>query len=393
MLNILRAAAQAKGPLSTTSLRHLSSEGETLAYQAQLLERDRLVEANIHTSSTTGAPDVAIIKAVTSAGHDYLEQNALAPEEVVVQYVDAKWARDSKRLKEERTKEEDRVNTDSMNRGVYSSTVRLNGLRVARKEELRRLLERRVELTVEACRGAGVPLQGTVSADLQSFLLRLQQERLEETQSLLRKEAAKCQLDSTFVISQLERGVQADAQSVLSDALDLLRAETAGMQFSSPTVQSEVHTMDAPEESSNRKVFIVHGHDEAKLRELKELLKEEWDLEPVVLGPLAGRGRTIIEKFEQEAEGVRFALVLLTPDDLVAGAGDDSKEYRPRPNVVFELGWFCGRLGRDRVCILRKGDAAIHSDLAGVEWIGFQEDVSEKVMKLREELRGAGLVE
>ncbi len=78
-------------------------------------------------------------------------------------------------------------------------------------------------------------------------------------------------------------------------------------------------------------------------------------------------GRTIIEKFEQESEHVGFALILLTPDDLaIDPATPDRTAERARQNVIFELGYFVGRLGRGRVCLLRKGNIEMPSDLQGV---------------------------
>lgn len=76
------------------------------------------------------------------------------------------------------------------------------------------------------------------------------------------------------------------------------------------------------------------------------------------------QGRTIIEKFEDAARDVGFAIVLFTPDDEAIHAGQSSQ--RARQNVVFELGYFSGVLGRGKVCLLRKGDVEIPSDLYGV---------------------------
>jgi hypothetical protein len=98
------------------------------------------------------------------------------------------------------------------------------------------------------------------------------------------------------------------------------------------------------------KVFLIHGHDDANLLRLQRLLSTRWKIPPVVLREEAGRGRTLIEKFEQEAEEATFAIALLTPDDMVQMA--ERNYLQPRPNVVFELGWFCGRLGRDNTLIL-----------------------------------------
>ncbi|WP_312865064.1 TIR domain-containing protein [Rhizobium leguminosarum] len=39
---------------------------------------------------------------------------------------------------------------------------------------------------------------------------------------------------------------------------------------------------------------------------------------------------------------------------------------RARQNVIFERGYFAGKLGRGRVCLLRKGEVEIPSDLFGI---------------------------
>jgi predicted nucleotide-binding protein len=116
---------------------------------------------------------------------------------------------------------------------------------------------------------------------------------------------------------------------------------------------------------SSRKVFVVHGHDEGALHGVARFL-EQLRLEAIVLREQADQGRTIIEKFEALAGEVGFAVVLLTPDDLVAPAATSSQVSRARQNVILELGYFVGRVGRGQACLLRKGDVEIPSDLYGV---------------------------
>lgn len=84
-----------------------------------------------------------------------------------------------------------------------------------------------------------------------------------------------------------------------------------------------------------------------------------------MLKELPNQGQTIIEKFESAAD-VGFAVVLLTPDDLASSAKSETLDARARQNVIFELGFFAGKLGRGRVCLLRKGHVEIPSDLYGV---------------------------
>ena len=142
----------------------------------------------------------------------------------------------------------------------------------------------------------------------------------------------------------------------------------------------------------NRDIFIIHGHDHTNMMRLERLLKNRFDLNPLILIDKAGQGRTLIEKFEEIAQTCHFAFALLTPDDLVKVAV--GREYaQARPNAIFELGWFCGRLGRRRICILTKEGTHLHSDLAGISRIEFKENVEEKITAIESELRAATLVE
>jgi len=311
--------------------------------------------------------------------------------ETIETYIANHWTRESKNIRDERIQELGRVNADAADRGLYNSTVRLNGLRVAYSDALRKLLETRVHLVVDACEAARLPLEGTLRDELSGFLARLQRDELAQSRTSLRDEAMKSHLGSPTGTPQLERALAVDAQRALQDALTLIQAEAARLKLATPETIPD-SPMPVPD-TNRRRVFIIHGHDEARLLELEKLLKEQWDLQSVVLRDQPGKGTTLIEKFEREATGVDFAIALLTPDDLVPGKDRDAEEHRPRPNVVFELGWFYGRLGRDRVCILRKRGTQIHSDLNGIGYIEFDTRVADKVPELQRELRDAGLVD
>jgi len=116
-------------------------------------------------------------------------------------------------------------------------------------------------------------------------------------------------------------------------------------------------------------IFVVHGHDEATKNEV-ELFLSEIGSEPVVLHRQADEGLTILAKFEKRS-AVGFAIVLLTPDDAVCKADGTLIERRARQNVAFELGFFCGALGRNRVrCVYREG-TALPSDISGLVYKPF----------------------
>ncbi|MCB9662363.1 MAG: nucleotide-binding protein, partial [Sandaracinaceae bacterium] len=137
-----------------------------------------------------------------------------------------------------------------------------------------------------------------------------------------------------------------------------------------------------------KKVFIVHGHDEGPMASVARLL-ERLEIEPVILSEQTNRGRTIIEKFEDEASDCRFAIALLTPDDLGRSVKDAELRHRARQNVILELGYFMARLGRGKVCALHKGDLELPSDISGILWISY--DGSGWRLELAKELRDAGL--
>lgn len=118
----------------------------------------------------------------------------------------------------------------------------------------------------------------------------------------------------------------------------------------------------------SKRVFVVHGHDgEAKQTTARFL--EHIGLEPIILHEQPNSGRAIIEKFELHAD-VGFAVVLLTPDDVAHPANEETKvSRRARQNVIFELGYFIGRLTRSRVCALYKPGVEIPSDYQGVGYV------------------------
>jgi predicted nucleotide-binding protein len=137
--------------------------------------------------------------------------------------------------------------------------------------------------------------------------------------------------------------------------------ESSGTEHPKPGTRK---TMD-----NSRDVFVVHGHDLGMQQTVARFL-EKLKLKPIILNEQASRNRTIIEKFEAYSS-VRFAVVLLSPDDVGAAKGQEPKP-RARQNVILELGYFLGALGRENVCALHKGDVELPSDLHGVIWVPYE---------------------
>lgn len=137
------------------------------------------------------------------------------------------------------------------------------------------------------------------------------------------------------------------------------------------------------------KVFLVHGHDN-ELKETVARFLERIDLIPIVLHEQANRGQTIIEKFEKHSN-VPYAIVLLTPDDVGNISENDGKmNPRARQNVIFELGYFYGKLGRANVCAILRDNIERPSDSDGILYVGFDPSGGWKML-LTKELKAAGL--
>ena len=101
-------------------------------------------------------------------------------------------------------------------------------------------------------------------------------------------------------------------------------------------------------------IFLAHGRDNEFKWEVKNFIERIVDrtkVQVVILHEQANQGQTLLEKFEQYASTASYAVVLPTPDD-VGGSVGDAQESRARQNVIFELGFFCGRLGRKHVAAI-----------------------------------------
>lgn len=139
-------------------------------------------------------------------------------------------------------------------------------------------------------------------------------------------------------------------------------------------------------------IFVIHGRDEAKWRELKDILKSEFHLNPIVLLEQPDAGcKTVIEKFEHYAQTCSYAIAVFTPDDEVR-TGEDAY-LQARPNVIYELGWFCGRLGRSGAMLLLKEGTSLFSDFGGIIQKRFSQNISEKVVEIKRDLVASGILD
>nr|WP_301273870.1 nucleotide-binding protein [Acetobacter cerevisiae] len=161
-----------------------------------------------------------------------------------------------------------------------------------------------------------------------------------------------------------------------------------GRDFKTFIEQSAPAKQDAPSTSVDlNKIFVVHGRDNGTKETVARFL-EQQGLQPVILHEQPSRGMTIPEKLIANSD-VGFAVVLLTPDDVGRAKTDTEEKPRARQNVMLELGYFVGRLGRDKVCALLKDTVELPSDYVGVVYVSW-DDADAWKMELAKEMHAAG---
>ena len=198
---------------------------------------------------------------------------------------------------------------------------------------------------------------------------------------------------SSQIIKDFNEGVanyfKTPSYKSVENILAIVRA--AITRFSrSPELLDRKKAQDNLKQREN--VFIIHGRDEAKWRELKDIVKTELRLNPIILLEQPDAGcKTVIEKFEHYAQTCSYAIAVFTPDDEVTSGGETY--LQARPNVIYELGWFCGRLGRSGVMLILKEGTSLFSDFGGIIQKRFKINISERVIEIKRDFVSAGVID
>lgn len=202
---------------------------------------------------------------------------------------------------------------------------------------------------------------------------------------------------SSYTVSSESRGGNNQATVLrLSNGCVINCWDSGTVNIQGKCIEEVETILRKPEEkkATNKKVFVVYGHDENARTQLEAMLRR-WDLEPLILDQLVSSGQTIIEKLEEYTSQVNFGIVLATPDDVGYPKADEAeKQFRVRQNVVLELGMLLSRIGRKKVAILLSQAEPMEkpSDIEGLIYIPFKENVEESKLSLAKEMQGNGYV-
>jgi len=116
------------------------------------------------------------------------------------------------------------------------------------------------------------------------------------------------------------------------------------------------------------KVFLGHGHDKLWAR-VHMYLKDELQLSVQVWESNPRAGLHSIDILKGFLESCTFAVIVATGEDATADGG-----VRARQNVVHEIGLFQGRIGFEKVALLRQEGIEEFSNIAGLQVIPFPGD-------------------
>lgn len=206
-------------------------------------------------------------------------------------------------------------------------------------------------------------------------------------------------LDSFWGFIKQKHSTYAERRTYISEeftaALDYLEF---GMPTTAATNGTQPNPSNTPVQAqpskvvtrNKRKVFIVHGRDNAAKQEVSRFI-EKLSLEAIVLHEQASSGMTIIEKIEHYSNDADFALILYTACDHGRGAHESNQnsKNRARQNVVFEHGYLMAKLGRENVCSLVKGDIETPNDISGVVYVPL-DDLGAWKLQVSQELKACG---
>lgn len=222
------------------------------------------------------------------------------------------------------------------------------------------------------------PLAVLTKPDRESVLVQL----TEIIEDAVVRETSVQKLNKRMPVQQLN---ESSSEGLTSNSFEEIMRQFAQIQKQLEDLQNS----RSGSSITNRRVFIVHGHDHAAMETVARFLSQ-LEFEPIILHEQPSEGRAIIDKFEINTD-VAYAIVILTPDDMGHQANSpDQTQFRARQNVIFELGFFIAKLGRSRVCALSKGSVEIPSDYHGVVYVNMDNGHGWKMILARE-MKRAGL--
>lgn len=120
-------------------------------------------------------------------------------------------------------------------------------------------------------------------------------------------------------------------------------------------------------------VFVVYGHNTSMRNEVERHLHTLNLCSIDLYHSSTGGLNSFIDSLTDVANSSQCAIILLSADDITLDIQKMKLQYRARPNVIFEMGLFLGKLGKDRILAIHEKHEFFEfpSDIQGVFYIEY----------------------
>jgi predicted nucleotide-binding protein len=156
---------------------------------------------------------------------------------------------------------------------------------------------------------------------------------------------------------------------------ELERAPLVGAELATPDAVAPAEADDPPRPATARahRLFLAHGRDDRWKEAVAHLLEQAGTEEVTILNDHPEERVKLLEHIGEQPGGSRYAIVLLTADDIGAVRLESTEEpyftTRPSQRVVFEMGFLIAALTPGRVCVLYEDGVELPYELTGISHV------------------------
>ncbi|HEY2180893.1 MAG TPA: TIR domain-containing protein [Solirubrobacteraceae bacterium] len=156
---------------------------------------------------------------------------------------------------------------------------------------------------------------------------------------------------------------------------ELERAPVVGAELATPDAVAPAEHDDPrrPATAQAHRLFLAHGRDERWKEAVAHLLAQAGTEEVTILNDHPEERVKLLEHIGEQPGGSRYAIVLLTADDIGAMRLESVEEpyftTRPSQRVVFEMGFLIAALTPGRVCVLYEDGVELPYELTGISHV------------------------
>lgn len=173
--------------------------------------------------------------------------------------------------------------------------------------------------------------------------------------------------------------------SLTQKYVNVLNALKDSIEDDTIIIEQETKSLN---ENNENCIFIGHGHSNL-WKEVALYLKDELNLSCVnYFEKESHTGQFIGDALRTFQNETTFAIIVMT-------AEDETKDntMRTRQNVIHETGFFQGKLGFEKVAILKQEGVETFSNIDGLQYIPFSENnIDQTFHKLQKMLKREGLI-